>query len=195
MCCSHGLREPYGAHEQHGRHSQRARRSLTPKADARSKQSGRTRLPVPARTQDATSATAGNLLFASCEAHHAARSSVVDGDRPGVPRFHERGSRGAGHCRPTWRPAKSESRSAAVSPPRHALRGLGGRRRPRDGDAHSSPCKACARTRVCPASPWLWRATGRAGPTPRAKKRERRGHRSLAHRARWAGARGEWRAG
>ena len=35
-----------------------------------------------------------DVLVANSEAHHTARSSVVDGDRPGVPRFHERGSRG-----------------------------------------------------------------------------------------------------
>ena len=86
-----------------------------------------TTIVIHVRTRKRVSAprVAAHLPFASCEAHHAARLSVVDGDRPGVPRFHERGSRGAGHCRPTRRPAKSESRSAAVSPPRHALRGKG----------------------------------------------------------------------
>ena len=63
----------------------------------------------------------------------------------------------AGHAMPDstdgpGRPANSESRSARVPRRRRALRGLGGGRRPRGRDAHSSRCKACAGPRVCRAS-------------------------------------------
>ena len=195
MCCSHGLREPYGAHEQHGRHSQRARRSLTPKADARSRQKrpySATRASAnPGRDLSDCGKPPVRQLRGSPRRPLVGRRTATDQIR----RFHERGS-----PRRRTLPTDSETREipraglAAVAPLRPALRGLGGRRRPRDGDAHSSPCKACARTRVCPASRWLWRATGRAGPTPRAKKE--RGGGTVPSRTEPGGwrARG-WRAG
>ena len=70
-------------------------------------------MPVRARMRVSTRASRRALLVATSESRHVVRWPVADGDKAGVPRFHQCGARSDARCRPTPETRKVREQGSA----------------------------------------------------------------------------------